>query len=157
MQSTAISQFKTIVCDKATESINLRQQIDALRWFLESLPEVKRIKSTRDADGRRTVGKKALKSFRRPETSNERQRLHRDKRWVGQEARIALLIYGMLRGRAYWTLEASCQPGNEPSVYLLNTRLFDVFPDLRGKLPNTAIKEWLEGGPAPMFFSEVAA
>jgi len=150
-----IVQLKKAVCEKATEGREIRKQIEALTWKEGSLPEVQAIRSKRDASGHCVAGKRALKEFRRPETGPERFDLWNQKRWAGWEARTALLAYGLVRGRAYKTIEASCAPGNEPSSYNILKLLEGILPS--GKVTEAVIKEWLKGGPAPALIEKEKA
>jgi hypothetical protein len=141
--------IKQLIKDRASEGRDLRLGIQALKWKEEKPPV------QRDVSGRKVTGKKALKAFRRPETGPQRASLWVDKRWVGSNARVYFLLLGLLRGRPYKTIEAKCHPWNKMGSGLLYKTLGNVLDKgLMVHFPETAIKAWLEGEPAPKLLVE---
>ena len=100
-------QLKTEIRSLALAGTETRKEIQGLVWKEGSLAEVQKLRAQQDADGHRVVGKKNLKQYHRPETGAERNELWNCKRATGKKARIALLTYGLLRGRAYATMEGT--------------------------------------------------
>lgn len=103
--NTTIMRLKTEIHSLALAGTKTCKEIQGLVWKEGSLAEVQKLRAQQDADGHRVVGKKTLKQYHRPETGAERNELWGCKRATGHKARIALLTYGLLRGRAYATME----------------------------------------------------
>jgi hypothetical protein len=151
---TVISSLRIEVCARALACQKLRRAIRDLEWKDGVLPEVKKIRSQVDSSGRRTAGKKALKAFRRPETGPERSELWMSKQGESHYARCALLAYGMLRGRAYKTLESSVRDGNGVNCYGVRDALSRALPEGK-QVTIKQIQEWISGESVQIF--EVAA
>jgi hypothetical protein len=151
---TVISSLKIEVCARALACQKLRGVIRSLKWKDGVLPEVKKIRSQRDASGRRIAGKKALRDFRRPETGPERSQLWVNKQEESHYARCALLAYGMLRGRAYKTMESSVRDGNGVNCYGVRDALNRALPSDK-HVTIKQIQEWISGESVQIF--EVAA
>lgn len=149
---TACKKMKTDLLALIQKSVDIRSQINVLRWKPGSEAIVKASRA-KDASGRKTVGKKALKAHRRPETGQERYCLWYEKRSLRSDIRELMLAYGLLRGAPYKKLEAKCDEGNAPYVTAIVKHLTD-----RG-LPITKaeVTAWLEGGPAPSWKQAAAA
>jgi len=130
-------------------TLEVSQQIQGLKWKDGSLPEVQKLRSVKNEQGHKIHGKRALKPYRRPETGPERYLLWYKKRGLGSTTREYLLLYAMLRGKAYDRAEKKCREGNEPSVYCMAQALERYFEG--GKCPITMnhISEWIAGGAAP--------
>jgi len=136
--------IKQLIKDRIEESKKLRLEIQTLKWK-EGRPPVQK-----DVSGRKVTGKKAWIAFKRPETGTQRAALWVDKRGVGSNARVYFLLLGLLRGRPYKTIEAKCHPWNKMYSGALYRALGNVLSkDLMVHFPETAIKSWLDGGPAP--------
>lgn len=127
----------------------LRCEIQRLKWRPGSAAEVARLRSERDELGRRKNGKRALKAHRRPETGSERWDLWYKKRGEKSWIRCHLVTLGMLRGRAYSTIESK----TSFSVNLAESIHQFVLPLYfgRGVEPYTkeAIEAWIGGEPLP--------
>ena len=151
---TAIKQLKAIVCENSAKGRDFRKQIQSLSWKDGTLSEVQKLKSLRDGANHRVNGKRSVKAFRRPETGNERSMLWGYKRNAAMTTRDSLLAYGMLRGRAYKTLELKCAPGNAPSAYGISEVLEGI--SLVKEISRELIEKWLDGEAVPSIL-EVAA
>lgn len=149
----ALNQLRQEIRGKAEEGGRIRRAIEALVWKEGSLPEVQAIRSKRDASGHRVEGKKALKKYRRPETGPDRYSLWDEKRGVGSGARIYLLLYGMVRGRTYQSIERKCD--EPPSSYLLWINLAKLLG--QDRTTQKDIQAWLDGGEAPSLAGREAA
>lgn len=147
---TTIMQLKTEICSLALAGTETRKQLQGLVCKEDSQEAVSKLRAQRDADGHRVVGKKSLKLYRRPETGAERDELWNCKRATGKKARVALLTYGLLRGRAYSTME-----GNgtiQPYDLSWNIRAcLDRYCkwDADRNTKKTLIEAWLKGEVAP--------
>lgn len=119
----------------------IRRQIQELSWKPGSMPEVARLRSERDADGKRLHGNKALKPFRRPETGPDRYRLWDEKRGRKDEARVHNVLYGMLRGRKYAQIERN------PADPISSEYLFNVLRcyELNSPFEMIEIGRWILG------------
>lgn len=99
---TAIDSLKCLVKKQAEAKRVLRERVSALKWKTLPLPSI-----TRDSDGRKISGKKALKAFRRPETGPERDALRAAYQFPDRaKARATLLAYGLLQGMPYASMES---------------------------------------------------
>lgn len=141
---TARTTIRTQYLALIQESVDLRNQINALRWKPGTQEVVKALRSERQ-DGKRLKGKKALKPYRQPETGQERYALKYQKRWKGADIREWGLMYGLLRGMDYKRIEPKCLEGNEPSAWSLAQN----FKKLGVGITEADIKAWFKGGPAP--------
>src|SRR6185437_4850508 len=123
------------------EGRRIRGAISALRWKEGSAGEARALRARSDDRGRRVAGKRALAPFRRPETGPDRAGLWAEKRDVGEEARMLLLVLGMLRGVPYRRIEARCGEGNAPSARALHRALARYLeePALAG-FPEAAVR-----------------
>ena len=70
----------------------------------------------------------------------ERYALWNEKRSIGDEARVALLAYGFLRGVPYRRIEPHCRPGHE----LQPARLLVLWTRLLGMAPEPSASIWTE-------------
>lgn len=154
--NTVIQQLRHEVCDLIKRGGQVRANITSLKWREGSLPEIQKIRSERDEQGHRIKGKRALASFRRPETGEERNRLWGKKRDIGYDARYHLLVYGMLRGREFLKIEKN-HAGKDclPSTYALKRCLDRYLKD--SSITEAQIQAWIDGGPAPVWKTEVEA
>lgn len=108
----------------------LRRQIQDLTWKPGSQAEISRIRSERDEAGKRKRGRKALKTFRRPETGPERYDLWNEKRGGKDEARLYHVLYGMIRGRSYAQIERNPkEPISSESLWTVLTSYAEVAED----------------------------
>ncbi len=80
----------------------ISREIQSLAWASGRPPG---LPVTRDGQGHRTSGKRALKPYRRPETGPQRYTLWNEKRSAGEISRYLGLALGFLRGRPYLTIE----------------------------------------------------
>ena len=144
-----IEQLKDEIRRLASEGAQFRKQIQELAWKPDTLVEVAKLRAQRDLFGHRCIGKTELKRFRRPETGQERYDLWRSKRQTGSNARYAYLAYGMLRGKAYLTIESKCEV--MPNAWAI---LRTIDPSTKwgeASLAKTAlIRDWLAGGLVPV-------
>jgi hypothetical protein len=153
VMKNVLKRLRQEIKDKAVAGNQVRRAIESLAWKEGSAPQVQAIRSKRDASGHRVEGKKSLKKFRRPETGPERYSLWDEKRSVGSGARIYLLLYGMLRGRPYLSIEKKCDEA--PSAYLLGITVAQVLGQDRATQKD--IQAWLDGGEAPSLAGREAA
>ena len=154
--NTVIQQLRHEVCDLIAKGIQIRNDITSLKWKEGAFPEIQRIRSEKDDQGHRINGKRALAPFRRPETGEERSRLWGKKRDIGYDARYHQLVYGMLRGRKFSKIEPN-HAGKDcfPYIYALKRCLDRYLPD--SSITETQIQDWIDGGAAPVWRTEVAA
>lgn len=145
MKKNVLEALKNRIKESASEGSEIHSKIAALKWK-PGRPLVQR-----DESGRKISGKKAWKAFRRPETGYERHCLWSDKRSVKQDARWNQVVYGMLRGRAYRSLEPKTRPGNELHPRWLLGTLNHAAGDVPHGITEAEIKAWLEGGPSPTY------
>jgi hypothetical protein len=143
--NTVLKQLRVDVRDLIVKGSQVRKDISSLKWKEGSLPEVQKLRSQRDASGHRFHGKRSLVSFRRPETGAQRSGLWDKKREIGWDARNLFLIYGMLRGRLYSTMEKNCVCA--PSAFGLEKCLDKYFGE--SSIKESAIQDWISGGAAP--------
>lgn len=107
MRKEAIEKLCQDIKKYETDQRAIAGEIRELAWKPGSLPEVQRLRSERDVDGRRAHGHKALKPYRRPETGSERWSLWESKRSGARQVRDRLVLLGLLRGRSYQSIERS--------------------------------------------------
>lgn len=143
--NTVLKQLRVDVRDLIVKGSQVRKDISLLKWKDGSLPEIQKLRSQRDNQGHRFHGKRALVPFRRPETGEERSRLWNKKREIGWDARNRFLIYGMLRGRLYSTIEKNCDC--PPSAFSLERCLDKYFGE--SPIKESVIQDWIAGGAAP--------
>jgi len=140
-----IEKLRNEIKEESTDQVAWRRAIQRLTWVEGSESAVAAIRAERDESGRRKHGKKALKSYRRPETGPERNEMHRNKNGQGSEdVRVRLLALGLLRGRPY----ARIEPTNSsiPPVYGIWTVLNDL-TDGNSPYWEQEIVDWLQGNP----------
>jgi hypothetical protein len=156
VMNTVIQQLRRDICELTAKGSQVRTNISSLKWREGSLQEIQKIRSERDNQGRKVNGKRALAPFRRPETGGERSILWSKKRDIGYGARYHLLVYGMLRGRAFLKIEPN-HVGKDclPSTYAFKICLKKYLPD--SSITEDHIQTWIDGGEAPVWKNEVAA
>ena len=137
-------------------TLEVSRSIQGLKWKEGSLPEVQRLRSVKNERGQKVNGKRSLKPYRRPETGDERNRLWTQKRSLGYTTREYLLLYAMLRGKAYATVESKCKEENYPCTYGMSLILEKFFADTKCPIGMGEINEWVKGGPAPQLIEEAA-
>lgn len=144
------SKLNKASIEAANEGREIAAKIRILPWKEGSKAEVAALRAQRCSLGRRVVGKKALKPFRRPETGEERSGLWDDKRKVGHYTRTLGLCKGIWRGRSYASMEQKCAQGNRPSPSYLASVLHEFLPEhAKVDFTDAAIEKWLDGSPAP--------
>jgi hypothetical protein len=121
--SSAIKFLRVKFKAAAAEGAGKREAISRLTW--KDMPEAQealsKLRVARKAGGRQTIGKRALKPYRRPETGPERYSLWADKRATGHEARHCILAMGLLKERPYLSMEPACHEDHKPSCgYILD-------------------------------------
>jgi hypothetical protein len=126
---TVMKKLQSDLVKSIQDTLEISRKIQSLKWKEGSLPEVKRIRSIKNELGQKINGKHSLKPYRRPETGNERNHLWTEKRAIGFTTREYLLLWAMLRGRAYKTVEAKCKEENYPSTYGMACILEGYFGD----------------------------
>jgi len=135
----------------AEEAQQIRSRIQALTWVPGSEAAVAALRTERGSDGRRLVGKRALKPYRRTGTGLEKARLWDQKRAVGYDARMVHILYGLLRGLPYARIEPGCQ--TYFPAYHIEQELKKLGLDLSTK----QIVAWSEEGtPLPLPTREAA-
>jgi hypothetical protein len=148
--SSAIKCLRLKFKAHAAEGSSIRATISSLKWrdTPEAQDALRTVREAKRAGGRRTIGKRLLKPYRRPETGDERYALWNDKRSVGCDARYCLLAMGFLKGRPYRSIEPE---GSSPLPYtykhlhrLIQEALGDQ-ADLKAELTEQRIADWLNG------------
>ena len=140
-QTQQMQQLVDDIAEKASEGRKIRGQIAALQWKEGTASEVAKLRAQRDPSGQRCVGKRALAAFRRPETGPERYALWDEKRSVGREARIHLLVLGLLRGVSYERIERTCVVEDRPSARTLRR----VLQSYGVEMTEETIQGWFDG------------
>ena len=146
-----ILQVKSLVSAKVCESKDIRTRINLLRWLGGSESQVQALRSAKDDTGHRFNGKRAFKAFKRPDTGPARHQLHLDRKYLSLGTRNLLLAYAILRGKAYHTLETSCE--TYPNVTNIAIVLEKCLPkefQIGDRYPNLIdlekkVKAWLSG------------
>lgn len=154
--NTVTKKLRIDLIKSIQATLGVSRRIQDLKWKEGSLPEVQRLRSVKNESGQRVNGKRSLKPYRRPETGDERNRLWTEKRGLGYTTREYLLLYAMLRGRTYKSVEAKCKEENYPSTYGMACILEGYFGDTKCPIGMDAIHEWVEGGPAPQLIEAAA-
>lgn len=153
---TVIKKLREDLVKSIQDTLEISRKIQGLKWKEGSLPEVQRLRSVKNEQGQKVNGGRALKPYRRPETGEERNCLWTKKRSVGFTTREYLLLWAMLRGRAYKSVEAKCKEENHPSTYGMACILEGYFSDSRCPIGADEINEWVKGGAAPQLIEAAA-
>lgn len=121
------AKFKTHAADGAA----CREAIAKLKWkdTPEAQDALRTVREARKAGGRKTIGKRSLKPFRRPETGPERYSLWNEKREAGFEARHCLLAIGLLKDRSYQSMEPKCFDDHQPSCSYILSLIHEALGD----------------------------
>ena len=154
--NTVMQKLRTELVESIQATLEISRKIQGLKWKEGSQPEIQRLRSIKDEEGHRVHGNRSLKPYRRPETGPERNALWTKKRGLGYTTREYLLLWAMLRGRAYKTVEAKCREENYPSTYGMSGILQRCFGDTPSPIGMDEINEWVKGGPAPKLVEEAA-
>lgn len=134
----------------AEKGRSIASQIRALKWKVGSETEMTALRGERCSLGRPIHGKKALKSFRRPETGPERAALWDEKRRIGATARELSLCKGILRQKVYARLERKCIERHRPSAERLAEIVRGYLPEhARADFTGEAVTAWFNGSPPP--------
>lgn len=139
------SEIKKLSAEQKADKNDTRRQIRELTWKPGTEAIVAALRSERGENGFKKHGKKALKPYRRPETGPERCSLHMYlNNATSDRIRMKLVVYGMLRGLPYRTIERETAHPLSPYI-LFNYDLKPLFPE--GECPYTQadIKAWLDG------------
>lgn len=153
---TVIKKLRIDLAKSIQDTLDTSHKIQGLKWKEGSLPEVQRLRSTKNEQGQRINGNRSLKPYRRPETGPERNHLWTKKRGFGYKTREYLLLWAMLRGRAYKTVEAKCKEENYPCTYGMVKILEGYFSDSRCPIGMDEINNWVKGEAAPKLVEEAA-
>ena len=161
--SSAIKCLREKIKSLAAQGKGIRQEIHTLTWKAtpEALEALRTVREARKAGGRKTIGKRLLKPYRRPETGSMRQRLRWKKQEVGQQAHCVLLAMGLLKGRAYADTGQVIAMPKVPSYYqgILRENLakdildciYEALRDdeaLKDEWSKERIRDWLQGIPS---------
>jgi hypothetical protein len=151
-----MQKLRADLIQKIQATLELSRKIQGLKWKEGSQSEIQRLRSIKDEKGHKVYGNQALKAYRRPETGPERNALWTEKRSLGYSTREYLLLWSMLRGKAYKTVEVKCNEENYPSAYGMLTLLEGYFE--KGKCPIGMgdINNWVKGDSAPKLVNEAA-
>lgn len=154
--NTVMQKIRTKLVKSIQATLGINQKIQSLKWAEGSQPEVQRLRSIKDDEGRRVNGKRSLKPYHRPETGPERHNLWVQKRDLRRVTRKYLLLLAMLRGKEYKTVEAKCRGDNYPPIYRM-TQILEWYFE-KGKCPIGMgdINNWVQGSPAPKLVEEDA-
>lgn len=154
--NTVMQKLRTDLIESTQAALSISKKIQSLKWTEGSQPEIQRLRSIKDESGRRVHGKRSLKPYRRPETGPERNALWVDKRARGYSTREYLLLWAMLRGKAYKTVEATCKEENYPCIYGMCKILEYYFEKGQCPIGMDDINNWVKGSPAPKLVEEAA-
>jgi hypothetical protein len=154
--NTVTKKLRIELIKSIQATFEVSRNIQSLKWKEGSLPEVQRLRSAKNERGQKINGNRSLKPYRRPETGSERNRLWTQKRSLGSTTREYLLLYAMLRGKAYSTVESKCKEENYPCIYGMSVSLEKHFKDKKCPIGMDEINEWVKGGPAPQLVEEAA-
>jgi len=154
--NTVMQKLRTELVESIQATLGISRKIQDLKWKEGSQPEIQRIRSVKDDKGRRVHGNRSLKPYRRPETGTERNALWTKKRDLGYTTREYLLLWAMLRGKAYKTVEAKCKEENYPCIYGMAKILERYFEKDKCPIGMDEINNWVKGEAAPKLV-EVAA
>jgi hypothetical protein len=154
--NTVMQKLRTELVESIQATLGISREIQGLKWKEGSQPEIQRLRSVKDEKGRRVNGNRSLKPYRRPETGPKRNALWTRKRELGYTTREYLLLWAMLRGKAYKTVEAKCKEENYPCIYGMSCILQKCFGDTPSPIGMDEINNWVKGEAAPKLV-EVAA
>jgi hypothetical protein len=154
--NTVMQKLRTELVESIQATLEISREIQSLKWKESSQSEVKRLRSVKDEKGRKVNGNRSLKPYRRPETGPKRNGLWTKKKELGNTTREYLLLWAMLRGKAYKTVEAKCKDENLPSAYGMLKILEVCFGGTPSPIEVDDISNWLKGESAPKLV-EVAA
>jgi hypothetical protein len=154
--NTVIQKLRTELVESIKATLVVSQEIQGLKWKEGSQPEIQRLRSIRGESGRRVHGYRSLKLYHRPETGPERNALWTRKRELGYTTREYLLLWAMLRGKAYKAVEAKCKKENYPCIYGMFLILERYFEKGQCPIGVDEINNWVKGEAAPKLV-EVAA
>jgi len=153
---TVMQKLHTELVKSIQATLGISREIQGLKWKEGSQSEIQRLRSVKDGNGRRINGNRSLKPYRRPETGPKRNTLWTRKRELGYTTREYLLLWTMLRGKAYKTVEANCKKENHPSIYGMSRILQRCFGDAPSPIGMDEINNWVKGEAMPKLV-EVAA
>jgi len=154
--NTVMQKLRTELVESIQATLGISREIQGLKWKEGSQPEIQRLRSIKDEDGRRVNGKRSLKPYRRPETGLERNALWEKKRGLGYTTREYLLLWAMLRGKAYKTVEAKCKEENYPCIYGMSKILERYFEKGTCPIGMDEINNWVKGEASPKLVEEAA-
>lgn len=154
--NTVMQKLRTELVESIQATLGVSRKIQSLKWAEGSQPEIQRLRSIRGESGRRVHGHRSLKPYHRPDTGPERNALWTRKRDLGYTTREYLLLWAMLRGKAYKTVEVTCKEDNYPCIYGMAKILERYFEKGQCPIGMDEINNWVKGESAPKLV-EVAA
>lgn len=154
--NTVMQRLRADLGQSIQTTLEISRKIQGLKWKEGSQSEIQRLRLIVDDRGRRVNGKRSLKEYSCPETGPERNRLWVKKRSIGCTTREYLLLWAMLRGKAYKTVETKCREENYPNNYGMARLLEGYFE--KGKCPIgiDEINNWVKGTSMPNLAKEAA-
>jgi hypothetical protein len=154
--NTVMQKLRTELIDSVRATLVVSLEIQGLKWKEGSHPELQRLRSVKDEKGHRVHGNRALSQYRRPETGPKRNALWTTKRGLGSKTREYLLLWAMLRGKAYKSVEAKCKEDNYPCIYGMTKILEGYFENGKCPFGMDEINNWVKGEAAPKLVEEAA-
>jgi hypothetical protein len=145
----AIQACKREIKNYVEQSRSLRQEIRSLKWKPGVEEQFGKIAHARRSLDHVALGaaRAGLKAYRRPETGDQRYDLWSRKRSTASQIRALSLVYAILRGRQYKTVEPKTPP---MTSWVLSCLVDDVHTWLSSLYPEQSctqadVEGWLLG------------